>query len=275
MKSDDPQTNLLNTLIPITTQLIAIGQPITASLTQEVGTTWTFDVNAGTEVTILLNSETFDPILRITNSNGNVIAEDDDSGSGLNAQIVLRIERSDTYTASVTAWNGKLGEYTLDVQQTGTFTGQESSTVPTDVEESTVVPTATNTPTTTDTPDVPTAEEVAFAGVSSNVDWEAYSPYVRQFSDIEMVLVPAGCFLMGSEDGEADERPEHEVCIDEPYWIDRTEVTHAAFAEFLNDQGNSNDSGREYYDADDEEGDARIVEIADSWQVESGMCQGL
>jgi formylglycine-generating enzyme required for sulfatase activity len=56
----------------------------------------------------------------------------------------------------------------------------------------------------------------------------------------EMVLVPAGAFWMGSNEGDADEGPTHQVYL-EAFWIDRYEVTNAQYAEFLNatqgDQG--------------------------------------
>ncbi len=44
-----------------------------------------------------------------------------------------------------------------------------------------------------------------------------------------MVLVPAGCFMMGNDEGRRDERPAHEVCFERPFWIDRTEVTNAHY----------------------------------------------
>ncbi len=53
---------------------------------------------------------------------------------------------------------------------------------------------------------------------------------IHNFKGVPMVLVPAGCFTMGSEDGDSDERPAHEQCFDAPFWIDRTEVTQAQFA---------------------------------------------
>jgi formylglycine-generating enzyme required for sulfatase activity len=43
-----------------------------------------------------------------------------------------------------------------------------------------------------------------------------------------MVRIPAGEFLMGRDDGDPDEAPQHHVYLDE-YYIDRTEVTNAAF----------------------------------------------
>lgn len=57
-----------------------------------------------------------------------------------------------------------------------------------------------------------------------------------------MVYVPAGEFLMGSSNADRDEKPEHHVTLD-AFWIDRTEVTNAQFARFLNDQGNQTEGG--------------------------------
>lgn len=76
------------------------------------------------------------------------------------------------------------------------------------------------------------ALEVAQAGVSQNSDWELYSPYSRNFGGIEMVLVPAGCFMMGSADGESNVQPAHPICFDEPYWIDRYEVSNSQFRQY-------------------------------------------
>lgn len=44
-----------------------------------------------------------------------------------------------------------------------------------------------------------------------------------------MVLVPAGCFMMGSDNGDSDEKPPHKVCFEQPFWIDKYEVTQAQF----------------------------------------------
>jgi serine/threonine-protein kinase len=45
-----------------------------------------------------------------------------------------------------------------------------------------------------------------------------------------MVYVPAGTFKMGSEIGDDRERPVHDVTLD-AFWIDRTEVTNAQYAQ--------------------------------------------
>ena len=45
-----------------------------------------------------------------------------------------------------------------------------------------------------------------------------------------MVLVPAGSFRMGSEgSSESDEKPVHIQRFDNPFWIDKTEVTRGAY----------------------------------------------
>jgi formylglycine-generating enzyme required for sulfatase activity len=42
---------------------------------------------------------------------------------------------------------------------------------------------------------------------------------------MEFVLIPAGTFMMGSEDGDSDERPVHQVTISRPFYLGKYEVT--------------------------------------------------
>ena len=58
---------------------------------------------------------------------------------------------------------------------------------------------------------------------------------VETKSGIEMVLVPAGRFEMGSGRGQPDEAPVHTVQID-AFLMDRTEITQSQYAKFV--QGN-------------------------------------
>jgi formylglycine-generating enzyme required for sulfatase activity len=53
---------------------------------------------------------------------------------------------------------------------------------------------------------------------------EAGFRILHEVSGIELVYVPAGTFAMGSEEGEVDEKPVHEVQL-AAFWIGRTEVT--------------------------------------------------
>lgn len=90
-------------------------------------------------------------------------------------------------------------------------------------------------------------------GVSTNAEW---TPVIQEFDGVKMVLVPAGCFMMGSTEEEIDaafevcksasavceyeygrdwfasQAPRHEICFDEPFWIDLYEVTNAQFRAF-------------------------------------------
>jgi formylglycine-generating enzyme required for sulfatase activity len=76
----------------------------------------------------------------------------------------------------------------------------------------------------------------------------------RDAKGIEQVWVPPGTFLMGTDDVTIDalkaldppkwvlkaldsERPQHRVRLTEGYWIDKYEVTNAAFAVFVSDGG--------------------------------------
>ena len=76
----------------------------------------------------------------------------------------------------------------------------------------------------------------------------------RDAKGIEQVWVPAGSFLMGTDDGTIQElkaqkppawvmkefdseRPQHPVRLTEGYWIDKYEVTNAAFRAFVDDGG--------------------------------------
>ena len=49
---------------------------------------------------------------------------------------------------------------------------------------------------------------------------------------MSFVKIPAGGFVMGSNDGASDERPRAVVKIGKPFWMSVTEVTNAQFGEF-------------------------------------------
>ena len=104
----------------------------------------------------------------------------------------------------------------------------------------------TATPAITPTPDMKaTAEAMWFPNglgrdanhyVTQNSQW---TPVEQTINGIEMVLVPAGCFEMGSNasDAKEDEQPVSDICFTEPYWIGKYEVTNAEFAEFIEANG--------------------------------------
>jgi formylglycine-generating enzyme required for sulfatase activity len=79
------------------------------------------------------------------------------------------------------------------------------------------------------------------ASLPRNEDW---TPQEQEFDGVTMVLVPAGCFMMGS-DG-VDTNLIHEQCFDTAFWIDKYEVTQAQFAQFNGQKANTN-----YFTGDD------------------------
>jgi formylglycine-generating enzyme required for sulfatase activity len=62
--------------------------------------------------------------------------------------------------------------------------------------------------------------------ITTNSQWVQV---IRQYDGVDMVLVPTGCFMMGMASATPEEAPVHEVCFNENFWIDRTEVTNAQF----------------------------------------------
>ncbi|MBI3330340.1 MAG: SUMF1/EgtB/PvdO family nonheme iron enzyme [Nitrospinae bacterium] len=82
----------------------------------------------------------------------------------------------------------------------------------------------------------------------------------------QMVQVPAGEFLMGSDTGPADERPSHRLVLP-ACDIDRLPITNAEFATFLNAIGPTNVAGENLFDVDDP--DARIHRRGERWMADA------
>lgn len=57
-----------------------------------------------------------------------------------------------------------------------------------------------------------------------------------QHTPVEMVQIPAGSFLMGSNNGDEDEVPVHKVYLDN-FYIDRYEVTNEQYVYYLKETG--------------------------------------
>jgi formylglycine-generating enzyme required for sulfatase activity len=95
---------------------------------------------------------------------------------------------------------------------------------------------------------VGTPISLGFEPVTRNDDW---TPYIEELDGVEMALVPAGCFEMGTTDEQLDdamrqceevrgagscerswyqdEQPVETQCFDEPFWIDVYEVTNVQY----------------------------------------------
>jgi len=78
----------------------------------------------------------------------------------------------------------------------------------------------------------------------------------------EMVIVPAGSFMMGSDgsDADADEQPVHEVTIPDPLAVGRYEVTFLEFDACVSDGGCSHGPGDEGWGR----GDRPVINV--SWR---------
>ncbi|MBI2493150.1 MAG: SUMF1/EgtB/PvdO family nonheme iron enzyme [Candidatus Rokubacteria bacterium] len=82
-----------------------------------------------------------------------------------------------------------------------------------------------------------------------------------------IMLVQAGAFWMGRDDGPPEEAPLHRAYVRD-FWIDRHKVTNAEFAAFLNAAGPAPPgAGRRY---DDDDADARIHRRGGRWIPDLG-----
>ncbi|MCS6993603.1 MAG: formylglycine-generating enzyme family protein, partial [Anaerolineales bacterium] len=102
------------------------------------------------------------------------------------------------------------------------------------------------------------------------------STRTRPADGMEMVYVPAGEFRMGRETGYIDERPVHPVYLD-AFWIDRTEVTNAMYAQCVQ-QGAckppmefSSYSRRPNYYDDPEYANYPVINV--SWYQAAAYCE--
>jgi iron(II)-dependent oxidoreductase len=92
-----------------------------------------------------------------------------------------------------------------------------------------------------------------------------------------MIEIPAGPFTMGSDTGEADEAPAHEVDLP-AFEIDQFEVTNADFAQFVEATGYQTDAekeGRSKNWRDDAEGKDNHPVVRVSWNDAVAYCEWL
>lgn len=100
--------------------------------------------------------------------------------------------------------------------------------IPTTQENITIDITVTSTFFTS--PDLDSTATPTSVSFIPNID----STLISEKDGMNLVYVPAGEFIMGSDDGYARERPIHTVYLDN-YWIDQTEVTNAMYAKCVED----------------------------------------
>ena len=83
-----------------------------------------------------------------------------------------------------------------------------------------------------------------------------------------IMLIQAGAFWMGRDDGPPDEAPRHRVYVRD-FWIERHKVTNAEFALFLNATGLRPPGSDRRFDEDD--ADARIHRSQGLWIADPGF----
>jgi serine/threonine-protein kinase len=104
---------------------------------------------------------------------------------------------------------------------------------------------------------------------------EADDIWTRPADGMEMVYVPAGEFMMGSEGGPDDEQPVHAVDVD-GYWIDRTEVTNEMYDLCVQDGACERPSdlssySRDSYYANPDYADYPVIYV--SWNDANAYCE--
>jgi serine/threonine-protein kinase len=139
-----------------------------------------------------------------------------------------------------------------------TLTSQASTTL---LPDTPVIPTVTFSPA------PPSATEVPSWGIGSTMTSEK--------DGMTMVFVPEGKFTMGSDNGEADEKPIHQVYLD-AYWIDKTEVTNAMYAKCVADSvckepTYTNSSTRSSYYGNSEFDDYPVIIV--EWTMAKSYCE--
>jgi formylglycine-generating enzyme required for sulfatase activity len=88
-----------------------------------------------------------------------------------------------------------------------------------------------------------------------------------------LLYVPAGEFMMGSDSGDAEEKPVHTVYLD-AFWIDKTDVTNAMFAKFMGETGHVTDAEKAGKSWVYQGGDFKEVDGAD-WSHPLGPSSGI
>jgi len=81
-----------------------------------------------------------------------------------------------------------------------------------------------------------------------------------------MIKIKSGSFMMGSDDGDSDEKPVHRVTIPNDFYIGKYEVTNEEFAKFLNDSNVQEN----WLEDKSQDSDSRIIKNRNSYKVESG-----
>lgn len=113
---------------------------------------------------------------------------------------------------------------------------------------------------------IPSPQETATATIAST----HLTSTLRLIDNMEMVFVESDKFPMGANlndpNAQFDEFPQHDVFLND-YWIDKTEVTNGQFVNFLNENGNQQSGGVDWYDITNE---SQIIQNGKTFLVMEG-----
>jgi len=90
----------------------------------------------------------------------------------------------------------------------------------------------------------------------------------RKSYEPEMLRIPRGSFMMGSNDGEKDEKPRHRVTIEKDFLLGKYEVTVGQFRAFIESSGHNMSGSCWYYDGKWKESTTRNWEAPGFYQTE-------
>jgi len=122
--------------------------------------------------------------------------------------------------------------YNLNYAQEQQATLQYNATVSTFDQErlATLVPIIAQVPPTSVYPLSYSQKLATATAIATAYSWKP--AIAKDEKNVEIVLVPSGCFLMGVA-GLTDTQPVSEICFQNPYWIDQYEVTNWQFSAFV------------------------------------------
>ncbi len=116
MPSPTPAPPPTSTPLPRRAGSIEYGQTVNGRVRDFGGDAWTFQGEAGDNVTINMEGD-FDTYLVLTDSDYRQLTYDDDSGDDLNSRIIsFNLPRDGTYIIVARGYNGRTGGYSLTLE---------------------------------------------------------------------------------------------------------------------------------------------------------------
>jgi len=89
---------------------------------------------------------------------------------------------------------------------------------------------------------------MGITGFPNDADAQSIGAHKDCFDCPDMIVIPKGSFLMGTNDGRLDEQPKHLVNIENIFAVGKYEVTRGQYAVFIDNSGYDPDPGCETWD---------------------------